>query len=209
MPCSQWYVLCGFELSSGRWVWTLFYSGLYLCIVLQVTRWLWKSSRSSGPSVHYVGLVRCYRQRPGFTWYCYITVALFSCLGDIVVSANGGASGLSAVARKNGCLEIIFCIGKPSKIVFFNLWKVKNLERYFTSPVNLCTAGTSWSSHVQWMPLRLIWIWTSFCWFWSVLLNNSLALLWLKFFFAQKSCSLITPQSKTLLILALSLGGRG
>ena len=121
------------------------------------------------------------------------TVALFSCLGNIVASANGGASGLSAVARKNGCLEIIFCIGKPSKIVFFNLWKVKNLERYFTSPVNLCTAGSSWSSHVQWMPLRLIWIWTSFCWFWSVLLTNSLALLWLKFFFAQKSCSLITP----------------
>ena len=49
------------------------------------------------------------------------TVALFSCLGNIVASAKGGASGLSAVARKNGCLEIIFCIGKPSKIVFFNL----------------------------------------------------------------------------------------
>ena len=49
------------------------------------------------------------------------TVALFSCLGNIVASANGGASGLSAVARKNGCLEIIFCIGKPSKIVLFNL----------------------------------------------------------------------------------------
>ena len=50
-----------------------------------------------------------------------IATALFSCLGNIVASANGGASGLSAVARKNGCLEIIFRIGKPSKIGFFNL----------------------------------------------------------------------------------------
>ena len=49
------------------------------------------------------------------------TVALFSCLGNIGASAKGGASGLSAVARKNGCLEIIFCIGKPPKIVFFKL----------------------------------------------------------------------------------------
>ena len=52
------------------------------------------------------------------TWYCdYGFASLFR-------SANGGAWGLSAVSRKEGCLENILCIGKPSEIVFFNLCRV-------------------------------------------------------------------------------------
>ena len=37
----------------------------------------------------------------------------------------------------------------------------RNLERNSTGPINLCTAGTSLLSYVQWMALRFIWIWTS------------------------------------------------
>ena len=37
----------------------------------------------------------------------------------------------------------------------------RNLKRDSISPINLCTAGTSLLSYVQWMALRLFWIWTS------------------------------------------------
>ena len=57
----------------------------------------------------------------------------------------------------------------------------RNFERYFTSSINLCTAGTSSSLQVHWMALRFIWIRTSRCSVWSVSLNNSLALLRLRF----------------------------
>ena len=39
----------------------------------------------------------------------------------------------------------------------------RNLKRNSTSPINLCTAGTSLLSNAQWMALRFIWIWTSPC----------------------------------------------
>ena len=38
-----------------------------------------------------------------------------------------------------------------------------NLKRNSTSPINICTAGTSLLSNAQWMTLRFIWIWTSPC----------------------------------------------
>ena len=85
---------------------------LCLCIVLQVTCWLWQPFRSSGSGIHCLGFVRCYRQILRLTWHCHCGFA------ELFRSANGGAWGLSVVAWKDGFLEIIIWIGKLSEIFF-------------------------------------------------------------------------------------------
>ena len=91
---------------------------LCLCIVLQVTCWLWQPFRSSGSGIHCLGFVRCYRQILRLTWHCHCGFA------ELFRSANGGAWGLSVVAWKDGFLEIIIWIGKLSENFFFNLCRV-------------------------------------------------------------------------------------
>ena len=73
---------------------------LYLCIILQVTWWLWQPYRSSGPASTTWGL----SDVPDRSWALLglATVGLSSCLGNIWASAG--------VARMGGCWEIIFYI---------------------------------------------------------------------------------------------------
>ena len=70
---------------------------LYLCIILQVTWWLWQPYRSSGPASTTWGL----SDVPDRSWALLglATVGLSSCLGNIWASAG--------VARMGGCWDII------------------------------------------------------------------------------------------------------
>ena len=73
---------------------------LYLCIILQVTWWLWQPYRSSGPASTTWGL----SDVPDRSWALLglATVGLSSCLGNFWASAG--------VARMGGCWEIFFYI---------------------------------------------------------------------------------------------------
>ena len=73
---------------------------LYLCIILQVTWWLWQPYRSSGPASTTWGL----SDVPDRSWALLglATVGLSSCLGNIWASAG--------VAWMGSCWEIIFYI---------------------------------------------------------------------------------------------------
>ena len=73
---------------------------LYLCVILQVTWWLWQPYRSSGPASTTWGL----SDVPDRSWALLglATVGLSSCLGNFWASAG--------VARMGGCWEIFFYI---------------------------------------------------------------------------------------------------
>ena len=70
---------------------------LYLCVILQVTWWLWQPYRSSGPASTTWGL----SDVPDRSWALLglATVGLSSCLGNSWASAG--------VARMGGCWDII------------------------------------------------------------------------------------------------------
>ena len=112
---------------------------LYLCIILQVTWWLWQPYRSSGPASTTWGL----SDVPDRSWALLdlVTVGLYSCWGNIWASAE--------VVRMGGCWEIIFCIWEAIQdCVFQPLWCwVTNLSLPLS--LSLSLSGFHWISDLE------------------------------------------------------------
>ena len=111
---------------------------LYLCIILQVTWWLWQPYRSSGPASTTWGL----SDVPDRSWALLglATVGLSSCLGNIWASAG--------VARMGGWEAIQECVLQP-------LWCwVTNLSL----PLSLSLSLSLWVSLNWWSGTERKWL---------------------------------------------------